>query len=47
MPALGLVFSPFLALKATVLLLALGLMTGLLPAFNAMRTPIIKAFRTR
>ncbi|OKH86539.1 ABC transporter permease [Thalassospira sp. TSL5-1] len=47
MPALGLSFSPLLALKASLLILALGMATGLLPAFNAMRTPVIKAFRTR
>jgi putative ABC transport system permease protein len=30
-----------------MIIAVLGLTTGALPAFNAMRTPIIKAFRTR
>jgi putative ABC transport system permease protein len=46
-PALGLVLSLAVISKALVILAALGLATGALPAFNAMRTPIIKAFRTR
>ncbi len=46
-PALGLVFSAPVLAKALVIIAALGLATGALPAFNAMRTPIIKAFRTR
>lgn len=46
-PALGLVFAPLIAIKAVAIIVALGLLTGLLPAFNAMRTPIITAFRTR
>ncbi|MBP1859983.1 ABC transporter permease [Rhizobium herbae] len=46
-PALGLVFSPPIAAKALMIIAVLGLATGALPAFNAMRTPIIKAFRTR
>jgi putative ABC transport system permease protein len=46
-PALGLVFSSFIFTKAIMIITALGLVTGVLPAFNAMRTPIIKAFRTR
>lgn len=45
--ALGMVFSPLIALKAAGLIFVLGLATGFLPAFNAMRIPIIKAFRTR
>jgi putative ABC transport system permease protein len=46
-PDLGLVFSPLLAAKALAIIAALGLATGVLPAVNAMRTPIIKAFRAR
>lgn len=46
-PVLGLVFSPLVLAKATAIVFVLGLATGLLPAINAMRTPIIKAFRAR
>ncbi|CAN7685806.1 ABC transporter permease [Pararhizobium sp. LjRoot238] len=46
-PELGLVFSTPVLAKALSIIAALGLATGALPAFNAMRTPIIKAFRTR
>ncbi|MEK1929688.1 MAG: FtsX-like permease family protein [Pararhizobium sp.] len=46
-PALGLVFSLAILAKALAIIAALGLATGALPAFNAMRTPIISAFRTR
>lgn len=46
-PALGLVVSAFVLTKAIALVLGLGLATGALPAVNAMRTPIIAAFRTR
>lgn len=46
-PALGLVFSLPILAKALAIIAALGLATGALPAFNAMRTPIISAFRTR
>lgn len=46
-PDLGLVFSPLIAAKALALMAALGLASGALPAANAMRTPIIQAFRTR
>lgn len=46
-PALGLVFSTPVFLKALALIAALGLATGAVPAFNAMRTPIVKAFRAR
>jgi putative ABC transport system permease protein len=46
-PVLGLAFSPSVLAKATVIVFAVGLATGLLPAINAMRTPIIKAFRAR
>ncbi len=46
-PDLGLVFSPQIVGKALVIIAVLGVATGALPAFNAMRTPIIQAFRTR
>jgi len=46
-PALGLVFSTTVLAKASSLIAALGLVTGLLPAINAMRTPITAAFRAR
>ncbi|WEX75495.1 ABC transporter permease [Sinorhizobium numidicum] len=46
-PTLGLVFSGLVLAKATAIIIALGLATGALPAFNAMRTPIVTAFRTR
>ena len=46
-PALGLVLSLAVLAKATAIILALGLVTGALPAINAMRIPIIAAFRTR
>lgn len=46
-PALGLVFSTPVLVKALAIIAALGLATGALPAFNAMRIPIITAFRTR
>lgn len=46
-PDIGLVFSPIIAAKALAIMVFSGLLTGALPAFNAMRTPIIKAFRTR
>lgn len=46
-PALGLVLSLPVLAKALAIIAALGLATGALPAVNAMRTPIIKAFRTR
>ena len=46
-PALGLVFSALVLAKAAGLVVTLGLLTGALPAANAMRTPIITAFRTR
>ena len=44
-PAIGLAFSPLIAAKACALIMAIGLLTGALPAFNALRTPIISAFR--
>ena len=46
-PALGLVFSAVVLAKAVALIFGLGLVTGALPAVNAMRIPIIAAFRTR
>lgn len=46
-PALGLVFSASILAQALAIIAVLGLATGALPAVNAMRTPIIKAFRTR
>ncbi len=46
-PALGLVFSTTVLAKAASLIAALGLVTGLIPAINAMRTPITTAFRAR
>lgn len=46
-PALGLVFSASVLAKALAIISALGLATGALPAFNAVRTPISAAFRTR
>lgn len=46
-PVVGLVFSPPVLAKATAIALLLGFATGLLPAINAMRTPIVKAFGAR
>lgn len=46
-PELGLVLSAAVFARALAIILALGLATGALPAINAMRIPIIKAFRTR
>lgn len=46
-PALGLVLSAPAFVKALAMIVVLGLATGALPAFNAMRIPIITAFRTR
>jgi putative ABC transport system permease protein len=46
-PALGLVFTPLAFVKAAVIIVALGLLSGALPAVNAMRIPVTKAFRTR
>ncbi len=45
--ALGLVLSPWIALKMVGLILGLALLTGLLPAINTMRIPVTAAFRTR
>jgi putative ABC transport system permease protein len=46
-PDLGLVFSPAIVAKALAIALALGLVTASLPAFHAMRIPIVTAFRAR
>ncbi|WP_026792493.1 ABC transporter permease [Pleomorphomonas oryzae] len=46
-PMLGLVFSMAVLVWGAAIILALGLITGLIPALNAMRTPITAAFRTR
>ena len=46
-PAIGLVFSLRVGLSATVLMIGLGTISGLLPALNAMRIPIIQTFRAR
>jgi putative ABC transport system permease protein len=46
-PALGLVFSALILAKALAIIAVLALTTGALPAYNAMRGPIIKALRTR
>ncbi|RWX81109.1 FtsX-like permease family protein [Neorhizobium lilium] len=46
-PELGLVFSLSVLAKGLAIIAALGLVTSALPAFNAMRTPIINALRAR
>ncbi|MBX4992223.1 putative ABC transport system permease protein [Rhizobium binae] len=46
-PEFGLVFSAAVLLNSAAIIAGLGLLTGLLPAFSAMRLPIINAFRTR
>ncbi len=46
-PTFGLVFTPVVLVKAILIIVVLGLVTGILPAFNAMRMPIINAFRSR
>lgn len=46
-PALGLVFSMTVLAKAASLIATLGLVTGLIPAINAVRIPITAAFRAR
>ncbi|EJT05224.1 FtsX-like permease family protein [Rhizobium sp. CCGE 510] len=46
-PEFGLVFSFEVLLKSAAIIAGLGLLTGLLPAVNAMRLPIVNAFRTR
>ncbi|MBX5203104.1 FtsX-like permease family protein [Rhizobium sp. NZLR1] len=46
-PEFGLVFSFEVLLKSAAIIVGLGLLTGLLPALNAMRLPIVNAFRMR
>jgi putative ABC transport system permease protein len=46
-PALGLVLSTVVLAKAVSIIVVLGLSTGLIPAVNAMRTPVTAAFRAR
>lgn len=46
-PALGLVLSASVIVQALLLMAGLALLTGLLPAWSAMRIPVIAAFRTR
>ncbi|MGZ9720224.1 ABC transporter permease [Rhizobium miluonense] len=46
-PALGLAFSTAVLARAVSFIVALGLVTGLIPAVNAMRAPITAAFRAR
>ncbi len=46
-PALGLVFSMLVLAKALPIIAVLGLATGALPAFNALRTPVVAAFKER
>ncbi|MGO6707074.1 ABC transporter permease [Rhizobium leguminosarum] len=46
-PAFGLVFSAEVLLKSVAIIAGLGLLTGLLPAFSAMRLLIVNAFRSR
>lgn len=46
-PALGLAFTPIIFAKAAGLIVALGFFTGVLPAYNAMRMPILSALRSR
>ncbi|MGO7020125.1 ABC transporter permease [Rhizobium leguminosarum] len=43
----GLAFTSSVLLKSVAIIAGLGLLTGLLPAANAMRLPIVNAFRTR
>lgn len=45
--SIGLAFIPQVILKAVAIITALGLLTGLLPAFIAMRMPIVNAFKSR
>ena len=46
-PDLGLVLSPRILGQAALLILGLGLFSGLLPALSALRIPVTAAFRTR
>ncbi|NKK68039.1 ABC transporter permease [Rhizobium leguminosarum] len=43
----GLAFTSSVLLKSVAIIAGLGLLTGLLPAANAMRLPIVNAFRSR
>jgi putative ABC transport system permease protein len=46
-PALGLVFSMEVLIKATTMIVALGIVTGAVPARNALKTPAVAALRAR
>ncbi|MBY5560063.1 ABC transporter permease [Rhizobium leguminosarum] len=46
-PEFGLAFTSSVLLKSVAIIAGLGLLTGLLPAANAMRLPIVNAFRSR
>nr|WP_231943499.1 ABC transporter permease [Hydrogenophaga crassostreae] len=46
-PALGLVFSSIVLLKAIAIVVALAVVCGVLPTIHAVRTPVTSAFRTR
>ncbi|TBY80817.1 ABC transporter permease [Rhizobium leguminosarum] len=46
-PEFGLAFTSSALAKSVAIIAALGLATGLLPAINAMRLPIVNAFRSR
>lgn len=46
-PALGLVLGPQVMVHALVLMVALGLVSGLIPAIGALRIPVTAALRTR
>ncbi|MBY5853625.1 ABC transporter permease [Rhizobium leguminosarum bv. trifolii] len=46
-PEFGLAFTMPVLLKSVAIIAGLGLATGLLPAANAMRLPIVNAFRSR
>ncbi len=46
-PEIGLVFSDAIFARALAMVTLLALLTGALPALNALRIPIISAFRTR
>ncbi|RUM18884.1 FtsX-like permease family protein [Rhizobium vallis] len=46
-PEFGLVLGGAVLMKSAAIIAGLGLLTGLLPAFTAMRLPIVHAFRTR
>lgn len=46
-PAIGLVFSNAIFARALAMVTLLALVTGAIPALNALRIPIISAFRTR